>query len=546
MLPALCALILLTGSHAADAAFTAAVDRKELYQNEYVVLTLSLTDSDTRLRAEGVSPNVDLTVLTPQFELGVPRTDFRFNIAREERRSTSELTIELFPRRSGRLTIPAFAVDGLSTRPIALQVLPLPADARPEVFARSGIARRELYVGEQTLLYLDLYYRTDLKQAEFGGSLATEPLQIEAHALPNSERSEKIDGLDYNVTRSAWAVAPQSDAAVTLHLPALWIETRAGKRWRLPAQDQHIAVRALPAGTPPGTLAARPQLTQSPFQTAMAGRLAPWRITLQAAVGLNTLPERLPITAATNEFKVYFDPPERRLETRPDGGVDSIAVYQGYLMPFAAGALTAPALDLPYFDAARGTVEHVTLPGQPLQVAAGAPAAEETAPALPAVMPSAPTRPAAEAAAAGSAIVWQIAAAVLSILWLVTLALWRHQTTRRGERRAKAERVSAGHPLQQRLLAALGGARTLEQGLRDWERRNGSDETVRAAVRAVQRLCYRPGDGDAAGDARPVVERAIGAMRGRRPADHAVPDDGWSPQAFRPAGRRTRDASPPS
>jgi hypothetical protein len=541
MLLALAILAVSGGAHAAGGGFTAAVDRKELYANEYVVLTLSLTNSDTRLRAEGVSPNIDLTLLTPQFDLGVPRVDFRFNIAREDRRSTSELTVELFPKHSGRLTIPAFTVDGLSTRPIALQVLPLPADARPEVFARSGVARQDLYVGEQTLLYLDLYYRTNLKQAEFGSSLETEPLQIEAHALPNSERSEKVDGLDYNVTRSAWAVSPQSEAPVTLHLPALWIETRAGKRWRLPAQDQHIAVRALPAGTPPGTLAARPQLTQSTFQPAVAGRIVPWQITVQAAVGLNTLPGQLPFAPAANGFKVYFDPPERRLETRPDGGVDSIAVYQGYLMPFAAGMRAAPALELPYYDAQRGAIEHAALPGQTLQVAAGTPATEAAAP-VPAPLATTPAQPAAGAAATPT--VWQIATGALLIAWLVTLGLWWRQAARRGDRRARAESVSAdGHPLQQRLRAALGGARTLEQGLREWEHRHGRDEAVRAAVRAVQRLCYRPGDA-AESDARQAVERALGVMRGRRPADRAGSDD-WSPQAFRPAGR-ARGASPPS
>src|SRR5690606_27521550 len=126
-----------------SAGFVAEVDRKELYVNEHVVLTLALTDSETRLRAEGVSPNVDLTVLTGQFDLGAPRADFRFNVNRPRGRSTSTITVELFPRETGRLRIPAFTVDGLSTSPIELRVLALPADATPEVFARSGIASRQ-------------------------------------------------------------------------------------------------------------------------------------------------------------------------------------------------------------------------------------------------------------------------------------------------------------------------------------------------------------------------------------------------------------------
>lgn len=531
----LCALFVTANGYAASGSFTAAVDRKELYQNEHVILTLSLTNSDTRLRAEGVSPIVDLTVLTDQFELGVPRTDFRFNIAREERRSTSELTVELFPRRSGRLTIPAFAVDGLRTKPIALQVLALPADARPEVFARSGVAKRTLHVGEQTLLYLDLYYRTNLKQAELGGALETEPLQIEVHALPNVERSERIDGLDYNVTRSAWAVSPQSEAPVILHLPALWIETRAGKQWRLPAQEQRLTVQALPADLQPGTLAARPQLTQSAFGPATAGHIVPWQITVQAAVGLNTLPEQLPLAPATNEFKLYFDPPERRLEIQADGGVASIAVYKGYLMPLAAGTFAVPVLELPYYDAERGTMERVTLPSQTLQVAAGEQPTEELSAPAPADTSPAPTQSVVENKT--SALVgWQIAAAAFLLAWLITLSLWWLQSASRRIRPRKNEITAItthSHPLKQKLLAALGNARTLEQGLREWERHYGVDEEVRVAVLAVQRLCYQPATASDEARTREIVKQAIVDMRKRRPMENDAPDL-WSPQTFQP------------
>lgn len=532
----LVALIATGQAAAAGGSLTAAVDRKELYQNEHVVLTLSLVNSDTRLRAEGVSPNIDLTVLADQFELGVPRTDFRFNLAREERRATSELTVELFPRRSGRLTIPAFGVDGLSTTPIALQVLPLAADARPEVFARSGLSRNNVRVGEQVLLYLDLYYRTRLKKAEFGAALETEPLQIEVHALPNAERSEQVGGLDYNVTRSAWAASPQTAAPVVFHLPALWIETRAGKQWRLPAQEQRLGVQALPAGLPPGVLAAPPVLTQSVFRPATVGHIVPWQITVRGAVGLNTLPEQLPFAPQQENFKLYFDPPERRLEILPDGGVDSIAVYSGYLMPLAAGTFTAPALELPYVDTGREQVGAAALPGQMLEVAAGAPApaAEPAAPAAatPAAAPAQPTGPDESSALT----VWQAATAVFSLAWLVTLFLWwRRPVARRPRRRHTATAVTAspGQVLKERLLAALGNAHTLEQGLRGWEHGHGTDEEVRAAVRAVQRLCYHPGMPADEAAAQASVARALAGLSRREiPAD--TPPDPWAPQAFHP------------
>lgn len=535
LLPLLCALLVAAGqAHAAGASLTATVDRKELYQNEHVVLTLSLTDSDTRLRAEGVAPNVDLTLLADQFELGVPRADFRFNLARAERRATSEITVELFPRRSGRLTIPAFAVDGLRTRPIVLRVLPLPADARPEVFARSGLSRATLPVGAQTLLYLDLYYRTDIKTAELGGTLETDPLQIEAHALPSAERSERIDGIEYRVTRTAWAVSPQSAAPVTFFLPSLWIETRAGRRWRLPAQEQRLAVRPVPGDLPLGTLAATPQLAQSPFEPAAVGRILPWRITLRAAVGLNTLPERLPLPSATPAFKIYFDPPQRRLEVRADGGVDSIAEYAGYLMPLAAGSFAAPVLELPYFDAERGTVGRAALPAESLRIAPGAAPAEEPP------LPTAATSDTASVAEDPAPARWRAAAIVFLLAWLVTLAVWRHRATRSASARHRRARTrqhrdARSHPLKQRLLAALGDARTLQQGLRDRERRLGVEPELRAAVLAVQRLCYQPSDAADETRVAAMVERAITRIGTAAKENAETTPDPWSPAAFQPA-----------
>jgi len=111
------------------AELKATVDRREAALNEHVALTISLINSDTRLRAEGISPNVDLSVLTKDFDIGTPHVENRYNIYRGRGRSTSELSVDLFPRRDGRLVIPAFRVDGLSTAPIIIEARKLPAGA---------------------------------------------------------------------------------------------------------------------------------------------------------------------------------------------------------------------------------------------------------------------------------------------------------------------------------------------------------------------------------------------------------------------------------
>jgi hypothetical protein len=515
-------LLLAAAQAAAASVFTASVDRKELYVNEHVLLTLELRDSDTRLRAAGVDPNVDLSVLTGRFDLGVPRADFRFNIERNRGRSSSTLSVELFPRRAGRLLIPSFSVDGQRSAPIELRVLPLPADASPEVFARSGLSSAALQVREQGLLFLDLYHRVNLKQASFGGQLDSRPKGIEAHPLPATERTERVRGIDYQVTRTAWAISPLAEEAVTLFLPDVWVETAQGRRWRLPVREEHLAVRPLPPGTPPEALIGRPRLEQTLPAAGTASSLVPWEVTLRTATALDLLPAALPVPAAPG-LKVYLDPAERRLEPAGDG-VDSVATYRGYLMPLEAGRLVTPAVSLSYVE--NGRLSVATLPGRTLAVAP-APAAD-TSPTS--GEPPPPRRPAGGAG-------WRLAAGALGALWLATLSLWALRERRRvAKSTPRRPRGRGPRSPRERLLAAF-GSRTLEEGLLAWEAEHGRDAALRDQIRLVQRFYYSKDAGIDEQALKRTIDALLARLAGRRPARAAAEPDAWSPRAFRPAAR---------
>lgn len=539
ILPLLLA-VLAVPVHAAD--FFAEVDRTELYANEHAMLTLSLSGSDTRLRAEGVSPNVDLTVLDSDFEFGNPRAEFRFNTARARGRATSSVTVELFPRRAGNLRIPAFTVDGLSTEPITLRVLPLPVDARPEVFVRSGVARDRLHVGEQTLLWLDLYHRVDLTGARLGGPLESHPRELEAHALPATERSERVGGIDYRVTRTAWAVSPLRAGELILTLPEVRTETRQGRQWRLPFSEQRIEVIPLPAGmTDP--LIGRPELRVTLPDTLRAGEPAAWEIMLRSRSALNRLPATAPLVDPVAGLRSYMDPPERRIEVE-DGDVVSVAVYRGHLLAETAGAMLSPALKQAYYEPADALLSAVEVAGRPLR--AEPPVRSEDEARL--LTPSAevPER-IADSAHEDRAVPWRTVALVLAAAWLTTLVAWYRVSRRRGTPR---ESRSGRDDPSRRLLTMLGGARTLEEGLDGWEQRHGSDEAVRRAIRKVQRLRYRPGE-LAATEREAALREAIDAAlallsaRAEQAPRHPreAPDDPWSPQAFRLPPQAAADES---
>lgn len=527
------AFILLTlwASNCLAATLTASVDRKELAVNEHIVFTLSLINSDTRLRAEGISPNVDLSVLTKNFDLGTPRTDNRFILTREGGRSTSSIAVELFPKHPGAVTIPAFSVDGLRSQPITIKASPAASKTNPEVFVRSGVNKTTVWAREQTIAHIDLYHRVNLTTASLGGDIEATPTRIdlmEYRKLPQAERKEQIAGINYKVQRIAWAIFPAPSGDLTVRLPDVWTVTANGRRLRLPGGQHRLQIKALPAGVPADILVGKPEISQSPL-TALpdANSLTSLSITLRAPAGANALPGTLPGLTAPAQVKLYQDSAQRRTDETADG-LTNVATYIVSATPLAAGSFRLPPIRLPYFDPQRGVMDTVESPGQTLIVKTG------PKPATPAV--AAPASRSTTENHGTSALTWQITALTFAVLWLATLGLWLRarrilppKNSMVKEMPVPTKTFHAARPLQTILLDAF-GTPSLEQGLGEWEARFGVDQELRETVRTVQRLYYGKEKVDEE-KLRPAVQAAAAKIRAGMPIEQAVTDR-WSPQAF--------------
>lgn len=518
------------------AQLTATVDRSELYQDEHLVLTLSLVNSDTRLRAEGIKPNVDLTLLTDQFDVGTPVADYRFNINRNHSRSTSEIVVPLFPRRAGALHIPPFTIDGLSSAPLPIRVLAPVAERTPEVFVRAAVAGASVWQREQLVVYSDLYHRVELVSAKTGGELVTEPVDPDIRLLPKSERTEVIDGIEYRVARNAWVMYPPHSGTLTVQVPDVWIETAQGRQQRFPVHQETVDVKPLPATVPAGMVVGTPVIEVTAISSLYAvGRMASWDITVRAPVLDVALPAELPLMDLPPALKAYASNAKRALATRTDG-ITGSATYTLSLIPAQPGRLVLPPIRFPYFDPAGGAIAIASAAGPEIEVARGA-------------APVAINQPASAGGGDDSTAartgwrdrVWQALALVFAALWLVTL--WRGR--RRAVTATHATVVAAvarpprfaAHPLIQRLLDAW-QADTLEQGLARWERDHGRDESLRATVRQLQEHYYgkdRPGDAAAL---RAAVDSATARIGNTRAPDIDGRGDEWSPAAFTTRARR--------
>src|SRR3569832_1347294 len=355
-------MILLLGlwsGLAGAAEFSAEVDRRTVALHEPVVLTLSLTNSDTRLRAEGVSPNVDLSALAKDFDVGMPEVSNRYNVYQGRGRSTSEIRVELCARRAGTITLPAFRLEGMQTKPITLTVRALPANEMPEVFSRGGVTKHEVWQREQFVAWLDVYHRVQLKSASVGEYIDTEPTRIELlehRELPQGEREEEVQGTRYGVTRIAWAIYSKESGELKVVLPDVWIVTADGRKLRLPHQPEVVHVRALPATVTDDIAVGAPQLEQTaPTPAPGVNQLSTWTVTVRGGFSRFALPDTLPLPPVPARIKLYADRAARSSEVKPDG-VITIVVYSLSALPEEQGRYTLPAVRVPYFDTSRGAV----------------------------------------------------------------------------------------------------------------------------------------------------------------------------------------------
>lgn len=477
-------LLLLMLSHTASAfaaQFEAKVDRLTLYQNEYLMLSINLSNSDTRLRAEGESPNIDLSILTTMFDLGTPQASNNFNIYRNRNRSSSTITVALFPKRHGTLTIPAFTLGKLSTATITIKVLKTATNSAPDIFIKSGLIKDTVWQGESTLAYLDLYHRITIKTAKLGGYLESDNNDTEILILPETNFTAQHQGIQYNVTRSSWHIASLTGNTITLHYPDLWVETKDSqnnnqsniKRQRFPFSKQQLTIRPLPAHIPPQTIIGKPEINTTHYTEALTvGAAIPWSLDIRTATSLLSLPQTLPALGFPNGIQFHSDPTLRELD-KSTSPAQSHMRYHGYLIAQRPGQYQLPDINIPYFDTRSQTLKQTNIKGEIIHVVAATTTQPSTTQDID--IPRATVITIDKDVKTKSAG-WRTAFIIMTSMWLTTLllmALWikkqgsiKQLIIKQGDN--KAVQVAHFPPLIAKLLTAM-QAPNLESALNKLE-----------------------------------------------------------------------------
>ncbi|OQX38540.1 MAG: hypothetical protein B0D91_03810 [Oceanospirillales bacterium LUC14_002_19_P2] len=448
LLSVLMAALLMLLATPALAAFTASVDRTVITQNETLDLTL-------RVDSQSFRSQPDTTPLKKDFDILGNRRSSQFQMINGKTESWTDWIITLAPKRAGATTIPALSYNGETSEPIHIDVrhgntAAGSANSVSPVFMQTSLSRQELYIQQQTVLTLKIYYNTQLV-----GDSSLTPLEVNGAIVQQlgevKKYEELVNGRRHGVFEVQYAINPQESGTLTIPSLSFTSSIAAGsdpynnffsmqraRPVRAQSADIKLDVKPVPNDYPanaPWLPASNLRLTQkwsSNPDDLKAGDSVTRTLTIEAE-GL-TAAQLPPVTLPTIAgLKTYPDQAQNEDLSGPEGitGKRTEAIA---LVPTHAGTMTLSAVQYTWFNTTTGNVEQATLPATTITVAPGNTLATHTQPApaattnaLPdsvSTQTNAPLDLGAPITKRCSSLPWMIATAVFALLWLVTLGLY--------------------------------------------------------------------------------------------------------------------------
>lgn len=457
---------------AALAETRAWLDRETAAMGDAVTLNIETDQS-------GVAP--DYRPLAASFELGQPY--------RSDRNGRTLFGIDLTPRRTGALDVPALVVGRERTAPLRLQVTGARAQQpRGDAFVEVLVDDPAPYVQQGVGLVVRLHYATPLLSGELvqdapdGASLQRVGDDVQS--------SREVGGRRYHVVERRYLLVPERSGPLVL--PPARFRGRAaanffddffgggGGRRELSAQSppQTLQVRAQPAGAPQPWLPLR-ELRLRYLATPTAARAGEAVEIAVEAVARGVTGAQFPDIPVPRVDGAQVFPERAETTERFIDGSPQLTVVRRYaVVPLAPGRLRVAGPRIDWWNVRERRAEAATLPELALEVASGNPdAAPVGGTALPPSDAMAADTVPMHPASAGTRL-WPWLALALAVLWLATLA-WA-LSMRRRRAHAAGEGTAAG-VLRSRPVA-LDLQRVLDGGSFD------------EVVRVLQRMADPPAD----------------------------------------------------
>ena len=368
---------MLNGAAFADVnSVEATIDRNPVMVDEAIRLTITADGSADR-------DAFDSSPLLKDFVVGRTSVSSQTSIVNFDTKRTTVWTTTLFPRKEGSFTIPSLSIEGKTTKPIQVKVIPVQeqSNVSRDYFVTTDIDLKEAYLNQQLLYTVKLYLSSNIER----GSLQAPDMQnAEITQLGEDKQyTDIVNGRRYQIIERQFAVVPQASGEFTLRGPIFTGEVMAAntnqrfgffnrtQQVNRVGPDITVNIKPIPQGIDYPWLPSEMVRVDEEWpqgDSFVAGEPVTRIVTLTA---LGVVEEQLPDIPEfyPPNFKLYPDQ-DNTTTVEKDQSLISQRQTSLAIIPTEPGNFVLPEITIPWFNTLTQKTEYATIPARSITVAA--------------------------------------------------------------------------------------------------------------------------------------------------------------------------------
>lgn len=368
-------LLLSTAAYADVNSLEATIDRNPVMLDEAIRLTVTADGSADR-------DAFDSSPLLKDFVVGRTSVSSQTSIVNFDTKRTTVWTTTLFPRKEGMFTIPSLTIEGKSTQPIQVKVIPVQeqSNVARDYFVTTDIDVKEAYLYQQLLYTVKLFLSSNIER---GSLQAPEMQNAEITQLGEDKQyTDIVNGRRYQIIERQFAVVPQASGEFTLRGPIFTGEVMAAntnqrfgffnrtQQINRVGPDITVNIKPIPQGIDYPWLPSEMVRVDEEWpqgDSFVTGEPVTRIVTLTA---LGVVEEQLPDIPEfyPPNFKLY---PDQSNTTTVEKDQSLISQRQTSLaiIPTQPGNFVLPEITIPWFNTLTQQTEYATIPARSITVA---------------------------------------------------------------------------------------------------------------------------------------------------------------------------------
>ena len=368
-------LLLSTAAYADVNSLEATIDRNPVMLDEAIRLTVTADGSADR-------DAFDSSPLLKDFVVGRTSVSSQTSIVNFDTKRTTVWTTTLFPRKEGTFTIPSLTIEGKSTQPIQVKVIPVQeqSNVARDYFVTTDIDVKEAYLNQQLLYTVKLFLSSNIER---GSLQAPEMQNAEITQLGEDKQyTDIVNGRRYQIIERQFAVVPQASGEFALRGPIFTGEVMAAntnqrfgffnrtQQINRVGPDITVNIKPIPQGIDYPWLPSEMVRVDEEWpqgDSFVTGEPVTRIVTLTA---LGVVEEQLPDIPEfyPPNFKLYPDQ-SNTTTVEKDQSLISQRQTSMAIIPTQPGNFVLPEITIPWFNTLTQQTEYATIPARSITVA---------------------------------------------------------------------------------------------------------------------------------------------------------------------------------